>query len=42
MLDFIQKNIQLTPQEEEELDSLCTQTLLANLLLSTQGLVKLT
>lgn len=42
MSDFIQKHIKLTPQEEEELESLCTQTLLANLLLSTQGLVKLT
>lgn len=42
MLHFLQKDVKLTPEEQEELDSLCLQTLLANLLLSTQGLVKLT
>lgn len=42
MLHFLQKDVKLTPEEQEELDSLFLQTLLANLLLSTQGLVKLT
>lgn len=42
MLHFLQKDVKLTPEEQEELDSLCLQTLLANLLLSTQRLVKLT